>query len=352
VRAHLLPCFEVSLARGLTIKETVRLAARARKGFIMAAPMSSEDMTLSADRSRLKYVRTRRWGSWIAAAVVILIGACLLWAVATNPNIKWSQMDGYIFDSAILRGLVVTLELTVLSMAIGMALGIVLALMKLSPNNVLKTTSGIYIWVFRGTPVLVQLIFWYNIALIFPRIGIGAFSADTNTIITTFAAAILALGLNEGAYMAEIVRAGILSVSRGQMDAALATGLTRRQAMRYIIIPQSLRVIVPPTGNQAIGMLKTTSLASVIAAQDLLTVTENIYAKTFFVVELLVVASLWYLVGTSIASIGQYFIEKKFGAGSSSSDVKLADFVREHVFSSSRAQSALEHLKRESEIRG
>jgi len=318
----------------------------------MAAPMNSEDKMLLTDKSQLRYVRTRPWGIWIAAAVVILLGACLLWMVATNPNIKWSRMGVYIFDSAVLRGLVVTLELTVLAMVIGMALGVILALMKLSPNTVLRTTSGIYIWAFRGTPVLVQLIFWYNMALIFPRIGIGAFSVDTNRLITTFGAAILALGLNEGAYMAEIVRGGILSVSRGQMDAALATGLTRRQAMRHIIIPQALRVILPPTGNQAIGMLKTTSLASVIAAQDLLTVTENIYAKTFLVVELLIVASLWYLVGTSIASIGQYFIEKKFGAGSSSTNVKLADFVREHVFSSSRAQSALDHLKRESEIRG
>jgi polar amino acid transport system permease protein len=309
--------------------------------------MNSEDIRFSTDKSQLKYARTKRWGSWIAAAVVILLGGCLLWAVATNPNIKWSKMSGYIFDGAVLRGLVVTLELTVLAMVIGVALGVVLALMKLSPNGVLRTTSGIYIWVFRGTPVLVQLIFWYNMALIFPRIGFGVFSVDTNRVISTLGAAILALGLNEGAYMAEIVRAGILSVSRGQMDAALATGLTRRQAMRHIVIPQALRVILPPTGNQTIGMLKTTSLASVIAAQDLLTVTENIYAKTFLVIELLLVASLWYLVGTSIASIGQYFIEKKFGAGSSSSGVKLADFVREHVFSSSRAQSALEHLKRE-----
>jgi len=212
---------------------------------------------------------------------------------------------------------------------------------------VLRVTSSAYIWVLRGTPVLVQLIFWYNMALIFPRIGIGSFSLNTNHVITTFGAAILALGLNEGAYMAEIVRAGFLSVARGQMDAALATGLTRRQAMRYIIIPQSLRVIIPPTGNQTIGMLKTTSLASVIAAQDLLTVTENIYAKTFLVIELLIVASIWYLVGTTIASIGQYFIERKFGAGSTTTGVKMSDFLRERMLSSTRALSALSYLNKE-----
>lgn len=318
----------------------------------MALASNSEKTALPVDSSEFRYVRTRKWGSWFAAAVVILLAASLLWAVVTNPNIHTPRIGEYLFDRAILRGFVITLELTVLSMVSGVCLGVVLALMKLSPNAVLKATSGVYIWGIRGTPVLVQLIFWYNIALIFPRVGIGTFSADMNKVISTFGAAVLALGLNEGAYMAEIVRAGILSVSRGQTDAAFATGLTRRQAMRHIVIPQALRVILPPTGNQAIGMLKTTSLASVIAAQDLLTVTENIFAKTFLVIELLLVACLWYLVGTSIASIGQYFIEKKFGAGSSSADVKLADYVRENVFSSSRAHSALKHLKRESGIRG
>jgi polar amino acid transport system permease protein len=312
----------------------------------MAVSSIPGDSTLSTEKTQVKYQHTVRWGSWIAATVVIILGASLLWAVAVNPNIKWPRMGQFLFDGAILRGLGVTIELTIFAMVIGVLLGVVLALMKLSQNTVLKTTSGFYIWVFRGTPVLVQLIFWYNMALIFPRIGIGPFSADTNKVISTFGAAILALGLNEGAYMAEIVRAGILSVAKGQMDAALATGLTRRQAMRYIVIPQALRVILPPTGNQAIGMLKTTSIASVIAAQDLLTVTENIYAKTFLVIELLVVASLWYLVGTTVASIGQYFIEKKFGAGSSTSSVNLKDFIKEHVFNSSRANSALEHFNK------
>lgn len=312
----------------------------------MTASVKSEDTSSTTASSRLRYVRTKHWGTWIAAVIVLLLCVSLIWSVAKNPNIRWPEIGGNLFNDAVLRGFVVTIELTILAMIIGVALGVLLALMKLSTNTVLRVTSSAYIWVFRGTPVLVQLILWYNMALIFPRIGIGAFSLDTNRVVTTFGAAILALGLNEGAYMAEIVRAGFLSVSKGQMDAAQATGMTRRQAMRYIIIPQSLRVIIPPTGNQAIGMLKTTSLASVIAASDLLTVTENIYAKTFFVIEMLIVASIWYLVGTTVMSIGQYFIERKFGAGSSSSGVKLADFIKEHVFSSSRAQSALEHLKK------
>jgi polar amino acid transport system permease protein len=308
---------------------------------------NAEKETASGVSTNLKYIKTKPWGSWIAAAILAVLLALLLWAVAVNPNIKWPKLGEYLFDKAIMQGFSITIRLTILSMVIGIVLGVILALMKLSTNTVLRVTSSAYIWVLRGTPVLVQLIFWYNMALIFPRIGIGSFSLNTNHVITTFGAAILALGLNEGAYMAEIVRAGFLSVARGQMDAALATGLTRRQAMRYIIIPQSLRVIIPPTGNQTIGMLKTTSLASVIAAQDLLTVTENIYAKTFLVIELLIVASIWYLVGTTIASIGQYFIERKFGAGSTTPGVKMSDFLRERMLSSTRALSALSYLNKE-----
>lgn len=308
---------------------------------------NSKDYTFLGVSAKLRYVKTKPWGSWIAATVFAVILSFMLAAVAVNPNIKWPKLGEYLFDKAILQGFWMTIRLTIIAMVIGIILGIILALMKLSTNTVLRFTSSAYIWVLRGTPVLVQLIFWYNMALIFPRIGIGSFSLNTNHVITTFGAAILALGLNEGAYMAEIVRAGFLSVARGQMDAALATGLTRRQAMRYIIIPQSLRVIIPPTGNQTIGMLKTTSLASVIAAQDLLTVTENIYAKTFLVIELLMVASIWYLVGTTIASIGQYYIEKKFGAGSTTTGVKMSDFVYDKLVSSKRALSALDYFNKE-----
>lgn len=290
---------------------------------------------------RLKYVRTKHWGRWIAATVVLLAGLWLLRIVATNPHIKWYKVAEFIPEYAILRGVWITLQLTALSMVIGIILGIVLALMRLSPNPILRLTSGIYIWFFRGTPLLVQIILWFNIALIFPRLGIGPWTVNTNSVITTFFAAVLALGLNEGAYMCEIVRGGILSVGHGQMDAALSIGLTRSQSMRMIVIPQALRVIVPPTGNQAIGMLKATSLASVIAARDLLTVSQNLYARSFLVMEMLFVACFWYLALTTLATIGQFFLERKFSAGAQrDAPDTVFSFMRARLLKSSRASSA------------
>ena len=194
-----------------------------------------------------------------------------------------------------------TIELTVIAMAIGIALGVLLAVMRLSPNPLVSSASWLYIWFFRGTPVLVQLLFWYNIAALYPKIALGipfgpAFvHADANTLITAFAAAILGLGLNEGAYMAEIVRAGIISVDEGQTDAAQSLGMTRLQTLRRIVLPQAMRVIIPPTGNETISMLKTTSLASVIAVTELLYSAQQIYAVNFKTIPLLIVASIWYL---------------------------------------------------------
>jgi polar amino acid transport system permease protein len=276
----------------------------------------------SSPFGHIRVAKKPHWGRWAGGVVVIAIIGGLGYAVGTTPNIKWPAVGQYFSNSAILSGLVVTLELTVLAMAIGVGLGILLALMRLSMVVLFKASSGIYIWFFRGTPLLVQIIAWYNIGLVFPSIDLFGYHVGTNSLISPFTAAVLALGLNEGAYMSEIVRAGIMSIPHGQMDAALMVGLTRRQAMRSIVIPQSLRVIVPPTGNQTIGMLKTTSLVSVIAAQDLLTKAQYIYAKNFLVIELLIVASLWYLVLTTVASIGQYFLEKKIGVGSRRSNTR------------------------------
>jgi polar amino acid transport system permease protein len=196
-----------------------------------------------------------------------------------------------------------------------------MAVMRLSLNPLVSGASWLYIWFFRGTPVLVQLLFWYNIAALYPRIDLGipfgpAFiHADANTLITPFTAAILGLGLNEGAYMAEIVRAGIISVEEGQSDAAQSLGMTRLQAMRRIVLPQAMRVIIPPTGNETISMLKTSSLVSVIAVADLLYGAQIIYSVNFKTIQLLIVASLWYLALTSILYIGQYYLERYYGRG-------------------------------------
>jgi polar amino acid transport system permease protein len=207
-------------------------------------------------------------------------------------------------------------------MVIGIAFGVVLAVMRRSPNPLVSRASWLYIWFFRGTPVLVQLLFWYNIAALYPKLGLGipfgpAFvHPDVNTLITAFRAAVLALGLNEAAYMAEIVRAGMISVDEGQTHAAQSLGMTRLQTMQRIVLPQAMRVIIPPTGNETISMLKTTSLASTIAVAELLYSAQLIYARTYKVIPLLIVVSIWYIVCTSVLYVGQHYLERHYGRGS------------------------------------
>ena len=231
---------------------------------------------------------------------------------------------GHYFTSArILNGLVVTLELTAASMAIGIVLGVLLAVMRLSPNPLVSSASWIYIWLFRGTPVLVQILLWYNIAALYPRFSLGIPFGPTyahfnaSALITPFVAGMLALGLNEGAYMAEIVRAGIISVDEGQTEAAQSLGMTRLLTMRRIVLPQAMRVIVPPTGNETISMLKTTSLVSIIALPhpELLYASQLIYSANYRTIQLLIVASLWYLIVTTVLTIGQSYLERHFGRG-------------------------------------
>ncbi|MBI5105196.1 MAG: amino acid ABC transporter permease [Solirubrobacterales bacterium] len=272
----------------------------------------------------IRAVPVRHPGRWIASALVLLLIVVAVHSVATNPRFGWGTVGDYLFDARILRGLALTLELTAIAMVVGIALGVLLAVMRLSPNPLVAGTSSFYIWLFRGTPVLVQILFWSFISALYPRISLGVpfggpelVSGNANTIITPFVAAVLALGLNEGAYMAEIVRAGILSVDEGQSEAAQALGMTRLQTMRRIVLPQAMRVIIPPTGNETISMLKTTALVSVIATQELLYSAQLIYAVNYRQIPLLLVASIWYLTVTSVLSVGQYYIERHFGRGTS-----------------------------------
>jgi polar amino acid transport system permease protein len=258
----------------------------------------------------------------VAAVVVLAVAAGIVYTLVTAPNLKWDVVRHYLFHRLILQGVVTTLELTVLAMLIGIILGVVLAVMRLSPNPVMSWVSWIYIWFFRGTPVLVQIFFWFNLALVLPHIGIGIpltsihLQADTNTLVPAFMAATLGLGLNEAAYMAEIVRAGLISVEHGQTEAAQALGMTRSLVMRRIVLPQAMRVIIPPTGNETISMLKTSSLAFVAAVPELFTRSQQIANVTFEVIELAIVASIWYLTMTSILTVGQYYLERYFGRGS------------------------------------
>jgi polar amino acid transport system permease protein len=279
---------------------------------------STSGPEINADR--IVAVPVRHYGRWLAGAAVLLLLLDLCFAVARNKNFKFGLVPHYLFDPVILTGLKTTLELTVIAMAVAIVLGVIAAVFRLSPNPVLKATSGAYIWFFRGTPVLVQLIFWFNLGIIFPRIRLGIPFTDItlwqepiNNVIRPMTAAILGLGLNEGAYVAEIVRSGIISVGKGQTDAAAALGMRRPTLMRRVVLPQAVPVVIPPMGNEFIGMLKYSALASVIAVEELLGSVERIYSTNLRTLELLVVASIWYLACTTALTIGQRYLERYVG---------------------------------------
>ncbi|WP_399095173.1 amino acid ABC transporter permease [Streptomyces sp. BBFR2] len=270
---------------------------------------------------RIRAVPQRHPGRWVTSAVLLFLLVFLVQGWAANPRMQWATVGEFLFAPVVLEGLRTTLMLTVLAMAVGIVGGVAVAVLRMSPNPVLARLSALYIWVFRGTPLLVQLLFWYFLSAIVPVIGLGVpwgptfFQVDTNHLITQLTAAVLGLGLHEAAYMAEIVRAGLASVDEGQTEAAHALGLTRRQTLRRIVLPQALRMIIPPTGNQAISMLKTTSLVFAIAVPELLTSIQGIYSRNFQQVPLLAVACVWYLVATSVLNVGQHYLERRFRRG-------------------------------------
>ena len=300
-----------------------------------AAPVRAEE---------IKAIPVRHPGRWVAAAIVLFFAVALGNSMASNSRFEWGIVGHYFTSSRILHGLVLTIELTVTAMAIGIALGILLAVMRLSPNPLVSGASWLYIWLFRGTPVLVQILLWYNIAALYPRFSLGIPFGPTfahftaSSVITPFVAGMLALGLNEGAYMAEIVRAGIISVPEGQTHAAQSLGMTRLLTMRRIVLPQAMRVIVPPTGNETISMLKTTSLVSVIAVSELTYSAQLIYSVNYRTIQLLIVASLWYLIVTTLLTVGQFYIERYFGRGATR-DLPETPLqrLRRNLFSSGRA---------------
>jgi polar amino acid transport system permease protein len=286
----------------------------------------------SADPSSLKVVPVRHPGRWVAGAIILLAVAMLVNTVLfsrvtrgteVQGRFQWGVVGKYLFAGPIFRGIGITLELTVIAMAAGITIGVILAILRLSPNKLLSGAAWVYIWFFRGTPVLVQLTFWYvGISYLYPHLTFGipfgpAFTTvNANVLVTAFVAGALGLSLNEGAYMAEIVRAGIISVDEGQTEAAQSIGMGRLQTMRRIVLPQAMRVIIPPTGNETISMLKTTSLVSTIAVADLFQATQNISNVNYEIVPLLLVASLWYLFFTSVLTVGQYYIERYYARGS------------------------------------
>jgi polar amino acid transport system permease protein len=267
------------------------------------------------DLSGHKVARTAHWGRWLTAAVIIVILVAIGRAFAKG-QIEWSFVERFITAPVILRGIVNTMIMAVMAMALGIALGVVVAIMRLSPNPVLRSVAGGYTWLFRGTPLILQLLLWFNLALVFPTIGIpGLWSARAVDVMTPFLAALLGLGINQGAYTSEVMRAGLLSVDIGQYEAAQAIGMNRLQALRRIILPQAMRVVIPPLGNEFIGLVKATSLASVIQYPEVLHSAENIYYANSRVIELLIVAGLWYLLVVSILTPLQMLLERRFARG-------------------------------------
>ncbi|MFC9603009.1 amino acid ABC transporter permease [Streptomyces niveus] len=264
----------------------------------------------------IKAIPVRHYGRYVSAVVALALLATIIYAFSQG-KINWGAVPDYFFDDRILKGVGQTMILTVLSMAIGVIGGIVLAVMRLSKNPVMSSIAWSYIWFFRGTPVLVQLMVWFNLGLVFEYINLGPIYKDYwASFMTPFLTALLGLGLNEAAYMAEICRAGLLSVDEGQTEASHALGMSHAKTLRRIVIPQAMRVIVPPTGNEVINMLKTTSLVATVQFYELLRYAQDIGQTSGAPVEMLFLAAAWYLLMTSVLSIGQYYLERHYARGS------------------------------------
>ncbi|MFI0237430.1 amino acid ABC transporter permease [Streptomyces sp. NPDC016845] len=290
----------------------------------MTPPLSkanepADSASAGAPPEAIKAIPVRHPGRYVSAVVALALLGAIVYAFSKG-KIEWGTIPDYFFDDRVLTGVGKTLELTVLSMLIGIVGGIVLAVMRMSKNPVTSTIAWFYIWFFRGTPVLVQLFIWFNLGLVFEYINLGPIYKDYwSSFMTPLLTALLGLGLNEAAYMAEICRSGLLAVDEGQTEAAHALGMSHSKTLRRIVIPQAMRVIVPPTGNEVINMLKTTSLVSAVQFLDLFKVASDIGQSAASTVEMYFLAAAWYLVLTSIFSVGQYYIERYYARGTSRS---------------------------------
>ncbi|WP_313193813.1 amino acid ABC transporter permease [Shinella zoogloeoides] len=287
----------------------------------------------------LKPIAVPKIGHWVGGVALAILAVVFLQVLVTNQNMQWTVVAEYMFSPAILSGLGMTLLLTVLAMVLGLAIGVVLAIMRLSASRIFQSVSWGWIWFFRGVPPLVQMIFWYNLALLLPEISIGIpfggpklLSWNTNALITPFSAAIMGLAFTESAYAAEMIRAGIQAVNAGQTEAAATLGMTRGQTLRRIVLPQALRIVIPPIGNDTISMLKFTSLVSVLALPDLLYSAQMVYARTYQTVPLLLVATIWYLVLTTVLTVVEHSVENRLKAEHRAGAKKTGGFFPFRLF--------------------
>ncbi|WP_020495552.1 amino acid ABC transporter permease [Sciscionella marina] len=287
-------------------------------------------------RAEPELVPLRHYGRWVYGVVALLVLGYIVW-LFTDSAIDWRTVGSFLTVGVMLSGLGNTVLVSIVAMLLGILLGVLFALMRLSANPVTRTIAWLYVWLFRGTPVYLQLLMWFNLAIVLPTIGIpGIGSMPTIELITPFVAAVLGLGINEGAYVAEIVRGGIASVDRGQREAAMAIGMRPMRIMRRIVLPQAMRVVVPPLGNDFVNLLKTSAMASAISYTELLNRAQQIYFVNSKVMELLIVAAFWYLVVVSVFSIGQYFLERRFNRGDTGSRATLLETLWATMRSSRR----------------
>jgi polar amino acid transport system permease protein len=295
---------------------------------------TSAQPTVASPAEQLVVVPRRHYGIWVGTVLALALAFVIVRAFASNPAFAWGTAAGYLFHPSIMRGLGNTLILTVLIMAVAIVIGTVIAIMRVSPSPVLRAFASTYVWFFRGVPALIQLIFWFNLSLLVREFSLTVpfvgtlFSVRTNDFMTPFFSAIVALSLCEAGYMAEIIRAGIKSVPSGQAEAASALGMPYRMILKRITLPQAMRFVVPPTGNEAINLLKMTSLVTFIAVDDLFYSAQSIYARTFETIPLLIVVAFWYLAVVSIMSVGQHFLERHFGRSDERSQTMGLRIVR------------------------
>ncbi|MFG2290433.1 amino acid ABC transporter permease [Streptomyces sp. NPDC048595] len=281
-----------------------------------AAPPAAPD-----DPASLRVVPARHHLRWVAAAAVLVLTAQFVHGLATNPVWEWDVFRAYVLSESIVAAVGVTLQLTVYATVLGFLLGTALAFMRLSHSAVLRTVAWTYIWVFRSIPMIVQLVFWFNLGALYKELGVGIpfgpvlWSVDSNSLIGTIGAALIGLSLHQAAYAAEIVRGGVLAVDGGQLEAAAALGIPRSRQIRRIVLPQAMRAILPTAGNEIIGLLKGTSVVYVMAIGELFYQVQVVYGRNGRVIPLLMVATAWYVFLTSVLSVAQYYVERRFARG-------------------------------------